>query len=384
MNHHLHIVCLDCPTPADYGGAIDMFYRIKALSLAGVQVHLHYFQYNQRSPSAELKKLCVSIHAYNRVTGRKGLRPGLPYIVTSRINQALTEALNADEYPVLLEGIHCTGIISSIRPGKKVAVRMHNDEATYYGQLARTTGNVFRKLYYRRESRLLEKYQRKLPPGLLSFCISEQEAKIFSARYRMNNVHYVPAFVPFSKVSGKEGVGDFCLYHGNLGVEENEKAALWLIKKVFRNVPMKLIIAGKDPSRRLIKAARSGGDISIIANPLDKEMEQLIRDAHIHVLPSFSETGTKLKLLHAVFEGRHCVVNEAMVKKTGVEAACYMAGNATAFASLVMQLKHQPFTEEEIKLRTALLKEKFSNEQNARDIMKYLYWHYQVPGPAPF
>ena len=32
MNIHLHIVSFNVPLPADYGGIIDVFYRLKSLA----------------------------------------------------------------------------------------------------------------------------------------------------------------------------------------------------------------------------------------------------------------------------------------------------------------------------------------------------------------
>ena len=48
-----------------------------------------------------------------------------------------------------------------------------------------------------------------------------------------------------------------------------------------------------------------------------------------------------------LYEGRHCVVNEPMVKGTGLEEACHIATSADAFASIITQLYHQPFTPKE-------------------------------------
>ena len=43
----LHIICLDAPSPPNYGGAIDMYYKIRALALAGTRIILHYFAYRE-------------------------------------------------------------------------------------------------------------------------------------------------------------------------------------------------------------------------------------------------------------------------------------------------------------------------------------------------
>jgi hypothetical protein len=79
-----------------------------------------------------------------------------------------------------------------------------------------------------------------------------------------------------------------------------------------------------------------------------------------------------LKLLHAVYEGRHCVVNDAMVAGTGLESACHIGGNAEAFAAIITQLYHHPFAEEEIRLRKHLLKE-YNNNDNATRLTQYLW-----------
>lgn len=373
MNRHLHIVCLDVPWPADYGGAIDMLCKIEALHKAGIKIHLHYFSYNHRGNPNELNQYCNSIHVYERKTGTKGLSAKLPYIIASRINTQLIDNLNKDDHPVLLEGLHCTGILPALKDNKKVVVRLHNDESEYYKQLAGSTGNLFKKIHYHRESRLLKKYQHSLPQHCMYACITEKDAAAFRQEYGLKNVFFSPAFIPFKEITGQEGIGNFCLYHGNLSVAENEKAAVWLICQVFSKIQMPLVIAGKAPSGRLKKLAHLYQHSCLVADPSATEINDLVKKAHINILPSFSTTGIKFKLLHALFEGRHCVVNNEMVSGTGLEEACHIGANANAIASIITQLHHQPFTAEETKLRKRLLETVYDTERNAAQLIQYLY-----------
>ena len=46
-DQHLHIISFTIPYPPNYGGAIDVFFKIKALHSYGVQVHLHCFSYDR-------------------------------------------------------------------------------------------------------------------------------------------------------------------------------------------------------------------------------------------------------------------------------------------------------------------------------------------------
>ena len=54
---HLHIVTFNVPWPADYGGVIDVYYRIVALAKTGVKIHLHCYTYG-REEAKELEQWC--------------------------------------------------------------------------------------------------------------------------------------------------------------------------------------------------------------------------------------------------------------------------------------------------------------------------------------
>lgn len=376
MKKFLHIVCLDVPWPADYGGAIDMMNRIMMLKKLGIGIHLHYFSYNERGTPNELNQFCETINVYERETGHKGFSFNLPYIISSRNNQKLVTNLQKDDYPILLEGIHCTGILSYLNTAnRKIVVRMHNEESVYYKELARSTPGFLKKLYFYNESRLLKKYNHHLSNDCVYACVSQKDITILKDDYSLDKVEFLPTFPAWQKVTGEEGIGNLCLYHGNLSVPENEEAALWLICKVFTKARVPFVIAGKKPSRRLQKMAHLCQHTCLVADPTETEMDDLIRKAHINVLPCFNKniTGIRLKLLHALYQGRHCVVNDPMVAGTGLETACHVGTNATAFASIIMQLYHQPFGEEEIKLRKQLLCSTYDNEKNTRQLIQWLW-----------
>jgi len=374
LTRHLHIVCLDAPYPLDYGGAVDMYGKIKALHEAGIGIHLHYFDYKNRGNADELNRYCETIRVYKRKIGREGFSFNTPYIVSSRTIPELISNINKDNHPVILEGIHCTGILDSIRNQKrKILVRLHNDENSYYKKLARYETNLFKKLYFLNESRLLKKFQASLPKDCLYVCVSKKDAQTFTKKYNLPSVEFLPVFVCWSQVNCEEGVGNFCLYHGNLSVAENEKAACWLLDKVFTKIKVPFVIAGKRPSRRLSKWAHLCQHTCLVADPSEKEINDLVQKAHINILPSFNNTGIKLKILHALYRGRHCVVNDAAVEGSELEATCHIGSNANALASIILQLYHQPFGEEEIRLRKKVLGDMFNNESHAKKIIAWLY-----------
>lgn len=373
MDKHLHIVCLDVPWPANYGGVVDLFYKIKALHQQGVKIHLHCFT-KDRAPQDELDKYCETVNYYQRKRNSSSLSLSIPLIVNSRVNAKLLANLQKDNHPVLLEGIHCTYFLQQgLLSNRKVVVRLHNAEFEYYHHLARHETNLFKKLYFLFESRLLKKYEKALANKASFLAVSKRDVDIYKKEFGAGNIQYLPVFLPYTLAVGKGGNGCFCLYHGNLSINENEEAATWLLKNVFNNLELPFVIAGKDPSKKLERLAHDHQHTCLVANPSDKEMQDMICKAHVHVLPSFNNTGVKLKLLNAVFNGRHCLVNDAAIEGSGLESYCTLANDATSFQQKIKDLYQQPFTEQEIQNRQGLLQSMYNNDSNARELMTFLW-----------
>ena len=373
MDKHLHIVCFDVPYPADYGGVIDVFYRIKALNEIGIKIHLHCFEYG-RGEQPELNKYCFEVNYYKRNTGWKGFSLGLPYIVNSRANKKLLQNLLKDDHPVLLEGIHCTYFLFTDElKNKKVFVRLHNVEFEYYHQLAKNESSFFKKVYYRNESNLLKKYEEVIACKTTLLAITQKDVERYKTIFAATDINYLPVFLPYSSVSCREGSGNYCLYHGNLSIAENENAALWLCENVFNGLNIPFIIAGKYSSNKLRLIVQKNKNISLVSNPSDEKMNDLIRNAQINILPSFSSTGIKIKLLNALFNGRHCIVNNATIDGTGLENLCRIVENEKEFRDAIKQLFDEPLTATEIEKREQVLKIEFNNKTNAELLMKWIY-----------
>jgi hypothetical protein len=367
MNKKLHIVCLDVPYPADHGGMFDLFYKIVALQKTGTEIILHCFEYG-KGKQDELKKYCCEVHYYKRKTGLKGFSFSLPYIVSSRINKQLFERLQEDNLPILLEGTHTTYLAyKNLFPDRTVLFRLHNIEQIYYHHLFKSETSVIKKNYYRLESWLLTKYERTVFRKV-SFIlpVSEKDAGKISKEIQKGKVKYLPVFLPFGEVNILQGIGEYCLYHGNLSVAENDKAVRWLANNIDKN-SVKLIIAGKNASASL-KTFLKNNKISLIANPSNDEMNHLIQNAQINIVLSFNDTGIKIKLLNALFHGRHCVVNEASIPGKEFESLCKVFASPTQLNEIISHLKNKSFNREEIDARTNFLLTHFDNETNAEKL----------------
>lgn len=356
MKKRLHIVCLDAPSPPDYGGAIDMHFKIKALAAIGHPIVLHYFSYRPGRGTDGLEGNCETIYTYDRKFLAQSLPLLRPYIVGSRISSELIGRLNKHDEPVLLEGFHCAGLLPFLVNPQRSVVRVHNDEASYYRHLAATEASLFRRLYFSLESRLLHNFQRNLDKLTRLACLSETDQDQLRNMYGFRNTSFVPCFLPWQMVAGKVGRGNFCLYHGNLQVAENEQAAIWLIEEVFRSTNFQLVVAGKNPPKRLLSVAAHQKNVIVQQNPSIAEIDALVKEAHINVLPSLNNTGVKLKLLNALYNGRHCLTNFNGVKGSGIATGVTVAETPADWKREIELLMTQQFSEAVIEQRRTALR----------------------------
>jgi len=374
LEKHLHIISLDVPYPVDYGGVYDLFYKLPALQHEGVKIHLHCFD-NGRGEQPELENYCTTVNYYKRNTGHKGFTTKLPYIVSSRKNEMLLSNLLKDNHPIFMEGVHCTYVTLDKRfSHRRKFVRIHNVEHDYYRQLYSCTHKLLKKLYYLWESCVLKNYEQQLVHNATAFwAVTEKDTGYYRNKLGCKTMDYLPLFLPPWEVSCKEGMGSFCLYHGDLSVAANEYAALWLLEKVFKDLQLPLVIAGKNPSVSLEKKVESNPHACIIANPSEKEMQDMISKAQINLLPCFNNTGIKIKLLNALYNGRHCIVNEAMLSGTSLEELCHVVETPHAFRERIEQLYHQPFSVSETGARKTVLHNHFNNEKSAKQMVEWIW-----------
>lgn len=365
----LHVVSLDVPYPANYGGVIDIYYKLEALQKAGASIILHTFTQG-RKPAEQLNKLCNKVYYYPR---KKSLLEAFfspkPYIVYSRRSNALLPNLLATNAPILFEGEHTTRLLHAPElKARKRIVRACNRESVYFAEMAQREHNLLKRGYYMREAKRLSIYEPLLAEADAVLAISEVERNDFSAILPPEKVHWVPAFHGHDKLNSTEGTGNFFLYHGNLAVQENHLAVQQLLQ-IAPALPKPLYIAGKSPSTSLIKLINSTPNTRLYINPSSIEMQMLLSEAHAHLLITQQATGVKLKLLNALYEGRFVITNKPMVVGTGLANLVTIGDNNNELLEACINISGQSFTREECHRRFMLLDSLYNDITNAEYIL---------------
>ncbi len=370
----IHLLAFDIPIPVNYGGAIDIYYKIKALHQAGVGIHLHCFQYG-RKPAPDLETYCLSVSYYPRRFSPFHFCRQKPYIVRSRTSDVLLRQLSDIKIPILFEGLHSCYYLDhpDLKHHHKI-VRTHNIEHDYYSNLARVEKNRWKRLYFSREARKLKRFEKILSHADGIAAISNKDAQHFAGIYKNTPIDTISAFHPFNQVEYHPEQGSYALYHGSLEVGENNQAALFLINEVFSKTNIPLIIAGNKPSQELVDSVNEHDHVELRTGLSTEAIYKLVRDAQVNILPTFQATGIKLKLLVSLYIGRHCIVNFPMVESTGLESMCHIKDTAAEMKACLTDLMATPYTIEEASKRQQVFEQGgYCNSVNVTKLIRMLF-----------
>jgi hypothetical protein len=360
---HLHLISFDVPYPADYGGVIDVFYKIIQLHKAGVKIHLHCYQYG-RSGASELLTYCETVNYYPRSTKNIFLQFSLtPFTVLTRQSSALEDNLLKNDYPILFEVLHTCYLLKDERFKHRIKLYRHsNIEHEYYRQLAQSEKSVIKRWYLKLEAIKLKRFEPIIQHASTILAVNEKDVSYFKKNYPKVASHFLPSFHANEMITVKKGRGDTVLFHGNLSISENYESVQWLMTHVFSRLPdVSFIIAGKNPPEFLEQTIDKYANINLIKNPSEVQLSELIHEAQIHCLHTHQGTGLKLKLLNVLFQGRFVICNSEMLNGTSFpsshkEAGVYKANTANEYIEAIQNLLNTTFEETNVHARETFLK----------------------------
>jgi hypothetical protein len=367
-NKIIHLVSFNIPYPPDYGGVMDVFYKITALKKQGIGIILHSFSYG-RGRSRTLERECLRVYYYRRDLNLFHLFRKDPFIVLSRSSSSLLANLLSDTNPIIFEGLHTTRFLNHpALEGRMKMVRTHNIEHIYYNNLAVNEKNPFRKLFFRREADKLERYEAVLSGASLLLTISPADTEYFNSRY--GKTLFVGPFHPANGCETAGGKGDFVLLHGDFSTAENDAGALYLLREIVPRLRHKIVIAGKRPSEEMTRTASGLPNVKMVPNPSPAEMNELLTNAQVCLLNASQPSGMKLKLINALCSGRHVVASPAVVTGSGLGSLCSTVSYPDDWVTLTERLMNEEFTDEMREVRSRVLADVADNRTNAARIIE--------------
>lgn len=374
MSHSINIIAFDVPFPANYGGVIDVYYKLAWLKKAGVNIHLHCFTYG-RKPAPELEKLCTSVTYYERNTGLLANLSLLPYTVKSRQSQKLENNLLANDHPILFEVLNTCGLLNDERfKGRKKIYRHSNIEHDYYSELSKSERSFLKKLFLKVEAWKLKRFEPVLNFANLILAVNQKDTDYFKQKYPKVQSLYLPSFHPNNALTATPGKSDYILFHGNLSVSENYEAVAWLTEHVFSKISHKVIVAGLNPPDFLTELLKPHKNIELKVSPTETEMDFLIHNAQVHALYTAQPTGLKLKLLNVLFKGRFVICNSHLLSGTGLlgNSGLIVSNTPYEFIENINSSMKIDFSENMIAEREILTRH-FDNAVNVEKLIKAVF-----------
>jgi hypothetical protein len=364
----LHIISFDNPFPPDFGGAIDVFYKIKALHTIGYTIYLHCFYEDRNVVSDELKAITEHVYLYKKNKNPFFLFSKYPFPVVCRFRRDLIDNLAKIDAPIFFEGLHTTMILQKVNLPNKIYLRLHNIESNFYDGMSKNETNYFKKIAYHFASKKYIEYQKTIPNFDYVFTLSTYENTF--VKKMTDKVSYVPVFHGNEKIEPLSEFGKYAFYHGDLRLADNKNAAKFLIKVFEKITDYKLIIASSNGKKLIENKAKNNANIEFIELHNDSQLDDLFKNAHINVMLSFQQSGTKLKVINSLFKSRFCLINNNMIDDAEILKFCELANSENEFITKIKMLKDKPFLEFE--KREKAFEKVLNDVNNAKKIEKII------------
>jgi polysaccharide biosynthesis protein PslH len=328
------MICHEIPYPADNGGRVDAWRRIKAFAQFGVELQL--IAWHKDRPKSEH---LIEIHKYVKslyliafdnsflaMTRRIIDLFTYPLEVTSRIVRgkevdrlfAEVRAFNPDL--IWLDYLHGAEVASLLAKSLDLPLisRSHNIEHLYYDRLRSSTTDLKNKLRRTLSVSHLEKYEKtSLKNSTLFYDISIDDLK-FWQKHGYTNGRYLPPFIDFSSDNNLLTNSDSCsqkqlydlVFLGNLYIDNNVAGITWLIEKVLpivrAEIPeIKLLIAGSKAVSKIKELCNSEVGVDLKINPASSM--SIYNSGKILVNPVATGSGVSMKSLEMLLAGKPIV-----------------------------------------------------------------------------
>lgn len=367
-------LCKKFPFPLKDGEAIAVTNLSKALQELGCELTLlamntskHPTDINQLPE--HFKKTYKAIHAVsvnNDITAIGALHNllfereayHLSRFICPQFSAKLEEVLRGGRFEVVqLETVYLAPYIALIRrlaPHALVVLRSHNVEHEIWQRVAETLKNPFKRSYLWLMNRRLKRFELDtLKDYDILLAITERDARIFRLLGYQNEMVVAPVGLD-SREYRAEKIGRHqplsLSFIGSLDWIPNQEGLRWFLEEVWKYItpkniqkkihPIKFHVAGHNAPMWLrevkIPNLEMVGEV--------EDAKEFIRKHPVIIVPLFSGSGIRVKILESMMLGRVVVTTsrglEGIAARNGVEVL--IADTAEEFKSVIRFCQENP------------------------------------------
>lgn len=346
------VIAPDVPYPDDYGGAKDMWQRLRVLDQHGYALSLLATFKDERrraafeaSPASRIFKEI----ALFRSSPWRGLVSVHPYAVGSRrltaaqAEQAAARFGHAAFDAIEIEGLQAVGTFLTLRTRlryRKALIRLFNRESAYQFNQARSETNPLKRAFLRFDG--------------CKFCVLERfggwkraiDAVLFISSEEIGHPNFADvkrrALVrPLFPAGPPTFVNDFArrdnmlLYVGNLKLADNRAAVLVAyreLRDLLHQHDWRFAVCGRSDDAGILSELRGDPRITCTFNLTPDELKAFYARAKVFTCFSENRAGVKLKLFEPILAGLPVVANENGMAGSGLASAALMFSRSDAAA----------------------------------------------------
>ncbi|WNM18747.1 hypothetical protein [Flavobacterium capsici] len=370
-NKIVHIVSFDNPFPPFYGGIIEVYYKLKPIHELGVSIYFHCFVDTIPNKFDELKDVTSKVFFYKKNKNPFLFFSYIPFSVFTRNNRELVQNIESADAPILFEGLKTTYLVKKGFFKNKIKIlRLHNIEQLYFKGISKSETNFIKKILFSFEALKFKKYENVINEFQKIITLSKNEETYIINNFIKPKTNYIPVFHGNKIVKTHNGFGKYAVYHGDLRMSDNKKAVIQLID-IFKKINYNLVIAASENENFVQKRIKNYNNISFVKINDFEHLQDILVDAHINIMISFQQSGTKLKLLNSLYNSRFCLINENISDDSKLTDLCEFVSSSDDIISKVESLINIPFSDFE--KRKMLLESYMNDDVNAKLLINTIF-----------
>lgn len=367
------------PYPALFGGTFDIWERIKGLKKIGYSIDLLYTdkQINQNIKNVNHVKLYIDdIYSVKRRNKIAQLFSTKPLQVISRKGLEKVH-LEKKYYAIILESENVGSVLNNkhLTTNYKF-IRVHNNESVYFKGLAKSSSNIFSKLYFYQESIKYKKYSSNVfsKADRLWFISTKEEANYRKKNYNLDNSIHLPAPINATFVNRKLD-NQYILFIGSLFMNNNLEGIIWYLNNIHNIIcksfpDYKLIICGSTgryTEEHFTKKFEKYNNVKLFFNLLD--LEEVYNSASIFINPMLNGAGVKLKSINAIVNGLPIITTKIGAEGIGLleEKMYYLANSEEDYIEAIKKIFNSDINKTKVMVQNA---QQFLKNRNYINILE--------------
>lgn len=325
---------------------IQCDYTIEHICLS---THKHSFDL-ENYPKSILDKIPTSNFDIDTkikvIPALKSLKNRKSYVV-SRFNSGefhvkLDTLLSIGDFThIILESLFLAPYIETIRKSSKakIILRTHNVEHKIWNQLALNSSNPFKRIYFKRLSEDLKKYEIDcLKKVDFIAAITEEDLSVFEELGITTPKTVIPIAIDLSEDHVDYSVSNL-FFIGSMNWKPNIEAVNWLVNEILPAVKIvypkiELHLAGSYMENQFPTDGLKG----IFNHGFVSDSHEFMQNNGLLISPIKSGSGVRVKLLEAMALGVPVVTTK--IGATGIQKnnSVYLAETTTAFVTQIIEL----------------------------------------------